>query len=254
MYVSALSSPLALDGRAAVARSFVGVKKKLLIIGPVVVVALVVGGWFVYDNLSSTKADTAFTLDTVKPSGATTVVSATGLADFVGVWGASDVSEAGYRMAEDTAAGDKTITARTNDVTGTAELTAEDLSSTNVTVGLAGLTSDQSLRDTAVRGIYLKTDEFPTAVFEQTTPVPIASVPAAGTPLNVSVPGNLTLKGATKPVTAQVQAISVDGVINVVGTIALKLTDFGIDPPNIPGLATVKDEATIEFKLELTRQ
>jgi len=230
------------------------VKKKLLIFGSVVVVALVVGGWLIYDNLSSTTADTAFTLDTVKPSSGSTVAAPAGLADFAGTWTASDASEAGYRIAEDTAIGAQIVTARTTDVTGTAELTGESLSSTKITVGLADLTSDQGLRDTAVRGIYLKTDDFPTAVFEQSTPVPIASVPAAGTPLSISVPGNLTLKGATQPVTAELQAIAGDGVVNIVGTIVLKLTDFGIDPPNIPGLATVKDDATIEFKLELKRQ
>ncbi len=228
--------------------------KKRVVIGVIVVGVLAVGGYVLVDNVTSTTADEAFTLDTVKPSGDGTVVAPAGLADFAGTWAASDSSEAGYRMNEDTTIGAQVVTARTTKVTGTAELTADALSSTKITVGLAGLTSDQSLRDTAVRSIYLKTDDFPSAIFEQSTPVSIATVPATGTPLMMSVPGNLTLKGTTKPVTAQLQAIAGNGVINIVGTVDLKLTDFGVDPPNIPGLATVKDDAMIEFKLELKRQ
>jgi polyisoprenoid-binding protein YceI len=58
--------------------------------------------------------------------------------------------------------------------------------------------------------------------------------------------GSLTLRGQTRPVTAQVTLK--DG--HYVGNATMKLTDFGIKPPGIAGVRA-KDEVRIEFDVLL---
>jgi hypothetical protein len=44
-----------------------------------------------------------------------------------------------------------------------------------------------------------------------------------------------------------------DGAITVVGTIDVKLADFGIDTPSLPGISTARGSAVVEFKLVLDK-
>jgi polyisoprenoid-binding protein YceI len=58
--------------------------------------------------------------------------------------------------------------------------------------------------------------------------------------------GNLSLRGQTRPVTAQVTLK--DG--HYIGNATMKLTDFGIKPPGMAGVRA-KDEVRIEFDVLL---
>jgi polyisoprenoid-binding protein YceI len=58
--------------------------------------------------------------------------------------------------------------------------------------------------------------------------------------------GNLTLRGQTRPVTAQVTLK--DG--HYTGSTTIKLTDFGIKPPGVAGVRA-KDEVKIDFDVRL---
>jgi polyisoprenoid-binding protein YceI len=58
--------------------------------------------------------------------------------------------------------------------------------------------------------------------------------------------GDLTLRGQTRPVTAQVMLK--DG--HYTGATIIKLTDFGIKPPGVAGVKA-KDEVKIEFDVRL---
>jgi polyisoprenoid-binding protein YceI len=227
------------------------VKKPLVRAAVAVVVVLVgVGGWLVYDNFFASEADARFSLDTIPVNNTTPRGNTSKLA---GKWIADAASEAGYRIIEDTFVGEKTVTGRTSTVTGTVTLSADAVTATDITVGLASMASDRPLRDRVFRDTIMNTAEFPTATFTQTGPMTIASVPPDGTPLTVDVPGTLTVKGVAEPVTAKLQAVMADGVITVVGTIDLKLTDFGIDTPRLPGITTARDSAVVEFKLTLKK-
>jgi len=217
----------------------------------VVVAALVgVGGWLAYDNFFATEADAKFSLDAKPISSRQPAKTPSKLA---GKWTADATSEAGYRIVEDTFVGEKTVTGRTSTVAGTVTLSDDAITATNITVDLASMVSDQPLRDRAFRNSIMKTAEFPTAVFTQTEPTTIALVPPDGTPLTVDVTGTLTVKGVARPATARVESVMNGDVITVVGTIDVKLADFGIDTPTLPGISTARDSAVVEFKLVLKK-
>ncbi len=235
--------------------------RKPVILGGVLVL-LGLGGWLLYDNVFATTADEEFSLDAeladrpTEPSSGSTDTAADRV-DLSGIWTVASGSEAGYRLVEDTPVGERTVTARTTGVTGTVSLSEAALTATDVTVDLTTVESDQPLRDAALRDSIINTAEFPNAAFTQVESVTLAELPAVGTPLTVEVPGTLSVNGVTKPVTAKLDAVSAgtgsDTTITIVGTMDVILTDFGIMPAPIPNFITVRDAATIEFKLQLTR-
>jgi len=234
-------------------------KKPIILVALLVVVGL--GGYLVYDNVFSSEADEEFTLDsattgsTADPGGADDAVddAADDLAKLSGTWTVGPTSEAGYRIVEDTPTGETTVTGRTSTVEGSVTLGDGELTATQVVVDLASVASDQPLRDTAFRDTIMKTSEFPTATFRQTEAVAIPGSPSATEPTSVEVAGTLDLRGAERPAIATIEAVTDGDTITVVGKIEVQLADFGIDPPKIPGLVTVRDSGTIEFKLVLTK-
>ena len=235
-------------------------KKPIILVALLVVVGL--GGYLVYDNVFSSEADEEFTLDsattgsTADPGGADDAVddeAADDLAALSGTWTVGPTSEAGYRIVEDTPMGETTVTGRTSTVEGSVTLGDGELTATEVVVDLASVASDQPLRDSAFRDTIIKTSEFPTATFRQADAVALPDTPSATEPTSVEVAGTLELRGTEQPAIATIDAVADGDTITVVGKIEVQLAEFGIDPPKIPGLVTVRDAGTIEFKLVLTR-
>ena len=76
-------------------------------------------------------------------------------------------------------------------------------------------------------------------------------MPAAaltGTPSDLTLVGELTLHGVTKPVEIPAQARLADGRIQVAGALTFPLADFGITAPNVGGfIISIADEGTLEF-------
>ena len=62
----------------------------------------------------------------------------------------------------------------------------------------------------------------------------------------VTVSGTLSFHGVDKPVTFTAQKIWNNGVLKVTGGFPVKLTDFGIDPPRLLGVAT-ENTFTVAF-------
>ncbi len=229
---------------------------KKLVIGLVALVVVAVAGWLVYDNVFASEAADEFTLEDEAAEAAPDDEPA-GTAegdgtDLSGSWQAVAPSEAGYRIVEDGVLGEKVVTGRTTSVTGTVVLSASSLESTDITVDMASVSSDEPLRDTAFRETLLDTAQHPSAQFVQDEPVELERA-APGTSLAVDVPGTLLLKGVQQPVVASIEGIETDGTITIVGTIEVQLADFGIDPPSIPNVLTARDTALVEFKLVLER-
>lgn len=171
-----------------------------------------------------------------------------------GTWTVGPTSEAGYRIVEDTPTGETTVTGRTSTVEGSVTLGDGELTATQVVVDLASVALDQPLRDTAFRDTIMKTSEFPTATFRQTEAVAIPGSPSATEPTSVEVAGTLDLRGAERPAIATIEAVTDCGQHD-----HRRRQDRGAtrrlryQPPKIPGLVTVRDSGTIEFKLVLTK-
>jgi len=217
---------------------------------------------YFFSNLRSSPAALALPspppspVDTTSPSPAR--VPAAGVA---GAWQVGSGSLAGYRVSElfvgQTAAHD--AVARTSGVTGALTITEAGgvytLETASITVQLSTLQSTDSVvgynvsnRDRIVTRT-LGVDQFPTAVF---TGGPLA-LPAgleSGQAFSIALPGRLTVHGVTKAVTANFQVRATGATAQAAGSIAILMTDYGINPPSI-GFTTVQPAVTIEFQVNL---
>jgi polyisoprenoid-binding protein YceI len=143
---------------------------------------------------------------------------------------------------------------RTSAVSGQFQLNWDDLTAplgdNSFTVDLSTLESDQSLRDGWIRDNGPKFGESPEAAFVADS---IANAPTSYTPgdeVSFDLVGQLTVRGITQPATFAVTAAYQGNTITGVAIAALKMTDFGITPPDFANTLTVKDD--FEAKLEFT--
>jgi len=86
---------------------------------------------------------------------------------------------------------------------------------------------------------------FPAITFESTS----ITARGAGSSLDLTVAGRMTIHGVTKPVTAPV-AVKIDGpALTATGRFTVKQTEFGIKPISVGGVVKVKDELNITFTI-----
>ena len=187
---------------------------------------------------------------------ATIAASSTQLA---GTWRVADGSTAGYRVREKLAAlpAKSDAVGRSPAVTGTVRVdgsgTALTATEARFEVDLTKLTSDESRRDNRIRTDGLQTNQFPTATFVSTKPIPLPAETASGQPVKASAEGDLTIHGVTKRVTIPLDVRVSGGKGELVGSLGFPMSDFNINPPNIGGFVTVDPDATLEFKLVLEK-
>jgi len=193
-------------------------------------------------------------------TGATATASATA---GTATWSIASGSLVGYRVNEQFAGQSSShqAVARTSDVTGKVVIaqsgTTYEMTSATITVQLANLASVDSVagynvtnRDRVVQQS-LDVRSSPSATFAaQSVALPAGA--DSGQAVTVSVPGQLTVHGVTKAVTATIQLRVTGNTAQIAGTIATNMTDFGVSPPTI-GFTTVQPAVTIEFSLNLTQ-
>lgn len=215
---------------------------------------------YFFSGLRTSPSALTLTSPTATASASSTAVTAPASG---GTWQISSGSVVGYRVKEQFVGQSSSheAVARTGDVTGTVSITQNgttyQMSAAMVTVQLSGLASVDSVagynvtnRDRIVQGS-LDVRDFPTAVFKAQSVVLPAGV-ETGQAVTVSVPGQLTVHGVTKDVTASVQLRVTGTTAQIAGSISTNMTDFGVSPPTI-GFTTVQPAVTIEFQLNLTQ-
>jgi polyisoprenoid-binding protein YceI len=173
--------------------------------------------------------------------------------DLTGDWRLvpGDASFAGYRVNQQVAGiGTETVVGRTNSVQGSLSFDGAYITATDVTVDMASIKSDQSLRDNVLRGEAIETGDFPTATFKLTQPIAVASIPAEGEMVTQTVSGELTLHGVTRPVGVEMQALLQGGRLIVVGSQEIQMSDYDITPPRGPAsVLSVEDHGRFEVQL-----
>src|SRR5205085_5955622 len=108
---------------------------KLLIGIPVLAVALLFGGSWVYVNLISADAPAKLTVDsTASGDASSTTVADDGTTD--GTWKATSASVAGYRVKEQLRGASKEAAGRTTDVSGSMTLSGTTVSAASFTVDM----------------------------------------------------------------------------------------------------------------------
>ena len=97
----------------------------------------------------------------------------------------------------------------------------------------------------------LSVQQFPQATFKA-DPFAVPAGLEAGQTVTLTVPGQLTIHGVTRAVTAKIDTELNGTSVQAKGTIATVMTDFGITPPQV-GITVVQPQVTIEFLLDLTQ-
>jgi len=234
-------------------------KSRLIIAGVACVAALALagGGAYVYFFSGLRSSPSPLALST--PSASASAAPAGGLD---GNWTVTTGSIAGYRVKElfvgETSKHE--AVAQTSTVSGSLTLSG-DSSGYQVTgiTFTAALTSLHSVDSVAGRNVVqrdsyvsrqMNLQQFPNATFTATS----GSVPATdgSGPVDVSAAGKLTIHGVTKDVTATARAQLTGGKIEIVGSMSIDMTDYGVSPPSVP-FTTVDSQVTIEFQLFLTK-
>ncbi|MCU0270208.1 MAG: YceI family protein [Acidimicrobiales bacterium] len=179
--------------------------------------------------------------------GTWTVDSESGDFDFESATG----SFVGFRIQEELASiGSATAVGRTGDVTGTMEIEGTTVTAATFEVDLTTITTNESRRDDRVQQA-LETDQFPTATFTLSEPIELGESAAAGEPVTVDAPGELTIHGVTQQVVFPLEAQLVEGTVVVVGSIDVTFADYGVEVPSAPVVVSVEDTGVLELQLLL---
>jgi polyisoprenoid-binding protein YceI len=161
---------------------------------------------------------------------------------------ASAGSFVGYRVNEEyLGVGVRTAVGRTSAVTGTVTVDGSRVRAAALRADMSKLRSDQSRRDDTLRFRGIETDRYPAASFTLGTPFTLGATPRKTT-------GTLLLHGRRAPITVTVRGQRLaGGRVELVGTAPIRFASFGIEPPSVAGLVSVRDHGTLEFRLLLAK-
>ncbi|HEV8297284.1 MAG TPA: YceI family protein [Acidimicrobiales bacterium] len=243
---------------------------KKLSIGVVALVVLVVGSVIVYvqfihgdappkldfiatDSATSGSTDATTTTGTSGSTGSATTLASGAGAD--GTWKPVTGTQVGYRVKENFIGGLQNAEAvgRTSSVTGFVNISGTTATAAEFSADVRTLKSDDDRRDGQVQGRILSTSQFPAATFTLTSPIDFGHIPtSASDVVTATATGNLTLRGQTKSVTFEVQAILNGTTMQIKGAIPVKFADYNISNPSNQIVSTA-DNGTLEFLLVLNR-
>ena len=235
-------------------------KRRVLQLGIVAAIGVAaIAGFLIFQVFSGdTPPEAALSSTSVDPS-----TSGSGASDLAGTWALDTTSGslddgsstfAGYRVEERLSTiGSHEAVGRTQVVSGSMTLSDSQVTALDVSVDMTTLTSDDDRRDNQLRERGLQTDAFPTATFSLTEPIEISRVPDIGEQIEATATGDLTLHGVTKQVTVPVTAQWTGERIEIVGSIDITITDFGIEKPTGFIVLSIADTGTIELHLLFER-
>jgi len=174
-----------------------------------------------------------------------------------GTWNVTPIEDqtfVGYRINEVLSTiGDFEVVGRTAAVTGTLEGSGTSIAAVDIVADMSAITTDNPARDNAMRSQALETGDFPNATFTLVDPFDLGSIPAEGVSLSVTAVGDLTIHGVTQRVEFPLEAQIQSGSIVVTGQLLVQLSDYDIDAPSAPIVASVEDVATLELALVFSR-
>jgi polyisoprenoid-binding protein YceI len=129
-----------------------------------------------------------------------------------------------------------------------------DTAASKWTVDLTTLKSDRSMRDRYVQGRTLETAQFPKAelVVTEIKGLPVV-LPDTAT-LTLTLLGNFTVHGVTKPTAWEVTAMVAGDHISGTAITHLKFAEYNMSLPSVPVLASLVDDIKIEYDFHLIRE
>ena len=150
----------------------------------------------------------------------------------------------GYRVNETLiGVGLNAAVGRTSAVKGVAAVAGGRIVAARFEIETGTLRSDEARRDETMRFRGLETDRYPKAGFVLTAPAALAP--------RFSARGRLTLHGRTRPVTVRLQSRHDGAGIDLAGSTPIEFSDYGMEPPSVAGVASVRDHGKLEVRLRL---
>jgi polyisoprenoid-binding protein YceI len=150
----------------------------------------------------------------------------------------------GYRVNETLIGiGLNTAVGRTGAVEGSARVAGGRITAARFRIPTGSIRSDEARRDDTMRFRGLETDRYPTARFLLTAPVAIAP--------RLTAHGRLTLHGRTQPIAVKLQSARAGSGLDLAGSAPIAFSDYGIEPPSVAGVASVRDHGKLEVRLRL---
>ena len=149
-------------------------------------------------------------------------------------------------------AGKKVVVGTTPGVSGEIQLNlegAEPVESAQLSVDMAGLKTDQDRRDNWLKDNAIETSRFPAATFTATSVTGFPESINEGEEISFQLNGDLTVRDVTKSVTFEVTAVLQGDTLVGTAVLPLKISDFGIAPPDFANTLTVADNFRIEVVL-----
>jgi polyisoprenoid-binding protein YceI len=162
-----------------------------------------------------------------------------------------DQSEARFQLSEVLRGEPKTVIGTTKDIAGQLAISPKDLSATQIgkiQINARTLTTDDDRRNRAIRNFILNTNSYELILFEPTSIKGLSGSGGLSQPYSFEIAGNLTIRDVTKPVVfkATAQAEAADRVVGNASTV-IKRSDYNLNIPNVPFVANVSDEVTLQL-------
>ncbi|MFD5868714.1 YceI family protein [Corynebacterium sp. NPDC060344] len=227
-----------------------GMKKSIVTLVAVAVVALaiVIVGPVVYRVITS---------EGVRTGGVDTANIAPATTDRNGTWevarsGAGSSTSVGYTFNELLPGSNRTTSGSTREVTGTFEIADDTLRSGRIVVDMATLTSDDMKRDNNVRDTIFTADQYPEAAFEVAGDTDLSMVPDDGSPVDVEVPGRLTIRGVTNDVTVPLKVMRNGEHVLMSGTLVFNRLDYNVRTPDFVA-ASVDENGELNLRIVLRK-
>lgn len=219
----------------------------LIIVGVVVIVGVAAFGvwWF---SAGGGEPTAPLTADEVEPASADTVI--------FGI--VSDESEVRFIIDEELRGVPTTVIGSTDQVAGSMAVSFDNPAATEmgqVRINARTLMTDNEFRNRALRGQILQSaqDEFEFISFEPTGIEGLPETVTLGEAFTFQMTGDLTVRDVTSSVTFDVTVTPVSAErIEGSATTTVQYADFNISIPDVPGVANVSDDVTLEIDFVAT--
>jgi polyisoprenoid-binding protein YceI len=118
-----------------------------------------------------------------------------------------------------------------------------------MTVDLRDLRTDDPMRDEKLADRWLVTNQYPYASFVSTGIENASGNYQEGQDITFQLNGSLTIRDVTLPVSFDTRARLEGDVLTGEAETTIKMSDYGIDPPDLLGFVTVEDEVKLTVHL-----